>query len=624
MTQHSQAAGQNRRDHLKQLLAANAPGFWSALVDASLHSESFDELFFLSTLRKKAARVGLVPTASSDSPAVRIAFIGGYSFYPLTDLIQHLLATHGYVAECWTGAFDNYMSEALDAGSDLYAFRPTVVVVLPSGRRCVASAPDAADIRDQVAQSTREVLDVCEAINRTCGADVVLANYVLPAQRDPGPYRTRTLASEWSYKKAVNIELGIHAPAFVQLCDLEFTAYAMGGNATHDDRGWFESKQAGSPNFLAAAAHEIVHCVRMFTVPSKKVLILDLDNTLWGGTVGDDGVEGIELGSTSPRGEAFRAFQQFALSLQQRGVLLAVCSKNNPDVAAAPFERHPEMLLRLNHLAAFKAGWGSKADAIREMAAELQLGLDSMVFVDDNPAEIEVVHQFAPAVTGICLGDDPAEFITRVSERRLFEPRTLTQEDATRTVQYQRERERQSALATATDMPAYLASLQMTAQISEFTLADAPRIAQLINKSNQFNLTTVRRSESQVLALLGDDAWRTITVRLADKFGDHGLIAIVIAKIEAEDFVIDTLLMSCRVLKRQVEDEVINEVVRLARLAGCRRIVGTYIPSAKNAMVANFWPEMGFAQAGEHTFTQDVEAYPVKPTAITIARHAYD
>lgn len=624
MTNQARPAGHARRDHLKRLLATRDSTFWPALAAASLDNAACDELLFLATLRKKAIRSGWSPESSPAARPLRLALVGGYSFYPLTELLQHLLATHGYAAELWNGAFDNYMSEALDAGSGLYRFQPDVVCVLPSGRRCISTGGTTDDVRREVAQCAAGVLDICRAIHATSGADVILCNYVPPSQYDPGPYRTRTLASEWGFKKSVNLELGLCAPPFVQLCDCEHVAYRIGGEAARDDRAWFESKQVGSPALLAGLAREIAHCVRMFTVPAKKMLILDLDDTLWGGTVGDDGVEGIELGSTSPRGEAFRAFQQYALHLQQRGVLLAVCSKNEPHVAAAPFERHPEMVLRMSHLAAFKASWRSKADAIREIGAELQLALDSMVFVDDAPAEVELVRQCAPDVTGICLGGDPAEFVALLSNRRLFEPRALTEEDSVRTEQYQRERERKVTMATATDMPAYLASLEMTAQISAFTRADGPRISQLINKSNQFNLTTVRRSEGEVVALIADPAYRTMTVRLADRFGDHGLIAIAIARVAADDLIIDTLLVSCRVLNRQVEDELINELVRLARLAGCGRVVGTYVPSAKNMIVANFFAEMAFAPAGERTYAQDVLTYRERPSAIAIERRAYD
>jgi FkbH-like protein len=232
--------------------------------------------------------------------------------------------------------------------------------------------------------------------------------------------------------------------------------------------------------------------------------VLDLDNTLWGGVVADDGLEGIEVGDTSPRGEAFKAFQKYIASLKARGILLAVASKNDHAKAAEVFEKHPEMVLRLGDFVSFQANWEPKSDNIRRMAAELNLGLDSFVFVDDNPAEIEIVRQFAPEVATIELGPDPSEYVAQLQDCRLFEPRNITSEDVERTQQYQSEAQRQALSATITDMDAYLASLAMEGEIGGFAPVDIPRLAQLINKSNQFNLTTRRRTEADLLALARD------------------------------------------------------------------------------------------------------------------------
>ena len=293
--------------------------------------------------------------------------------------------------------------------------------------------------------------------------------------------------------------------------------------------------------------------------------MLDLDNTLWGGVVADDGIEGIEIGDTSPRGEAFKAFQKYIATLKERGTLLAVASKNDYAVAAEVFEKHPEMVLRMDDLVSFKANWEPKSENIRQMAAELNLGLDSFAFVDDNPAEIDIVRQFVPEVETILLGPDAADYVAQLQDCRLFEPRNITAEDAERTSQYQSEVQRQALAASVTDMGAYLRSLEMKGTITEFTPVDVPRLSQLINKSNQFNLTTRRRTEADILALMKDPDYAGFSVRLKDRFGDHGLISIVIGRQEGATMLVDTWLMSCRVLKRQVEDEVLNELARLAQ-----------------------------------------------------------
>jgi FkbH-like protein len=286
--------------------------------------------------------------------------------------------------------------------------------------------------------------------------------------------------------------------------------------------------------------------------------------------------------------------------------LLAVCSKNDHARAIEVFEKHPEMVLRAGDFVSFKANWEPKSDNLRQMAAELTLGLDSFVFVDDNPAEIEIVRQFAPEVMTILLGDDPAEYAGQLQDCRLFEPRSITDEDLKRTGHYRAENQRQTLLATAADMDAYLESLAMEAVIHEFTPVDVPRLAQLINKSNQFNLTTRRRTEAEVHELIGEPDYVCFSVRLRDRFGDHGLISIVIGRASGVALRIDTWLMSCRVLKRQVEELVLNELSRLAKLKGCSRLEGIYLPTAKNEMVREHYPRMGFRS---QSITRDCAEY---------------
>jgi len=426
----------------------------------------------------------------------------------------------------------------------------------------------------------------------------------------------------------VNLELGLNAPPYLHICDLEFLANRIGGIQSRDDRAWFESKQPCSSALLVEFAREVAHLIISLRQPPKKVLVLDLDNTLWGGVVAEDGLDGIELGDTSPRGEAFKAFQKYILSLKQRGVLLAVCSKNDHAIATEVFEKHPEMCLRLDDFVSFKANWEPKSDNLRQMAAELNLGLDSFAFVDDNPAEIDIVRQFAPEVTTILLGPDASNYVTQLQDCRLFEPQSITAEDAERTTQYRSEVQRKAAESSATDMDAYLKSLEMEAAISEFIAVDVPRLAQLINKSNQFNLTTHRRTEAEICGLMNDREYVGFSVRLKDRFGDHGLISTIIGHKTDDVMTIDTWLMSCRVLKRQIEEEVLNELVRLAAQRGCARLEGVYLPTAKNEMVRDFYTRMGFTLTTENEQRREFELMTkeFKPlsTRIKILRRAYE
>jgi FkbH-like protein len=269
-----------------------------------------------------------------------------------------------------------------------------------------------------------------------------------------------------------------------------------------------------------------------------------------------------------------------------------------------------------------------KSDNLRRIAATLNLGLDSIVFADDNPAEIDIVRQFAPAVSTLWLGPDPAEYASRLRDCRFFEPQNITAEDASRTEQYHADQARQSLEASVTDMDAYLDSLQMEATLAAFDELNAPRLAQLINKSNQFNLTTRRRTESEVRRLVGSPSHITISVRLRDRFGDNGLISAVIGAIDGDCVEIDTWLMSCRVLKRQVEETVLNELAHQARLKGCRQLRGLYLATLKNGMVRDFYSRLGFetvtVSAERGVYTLLIDSFRERPTKIKVLRHAHD
>jgi FkbH-like protein len=614
---------------LKELLSRRDGRFFEALRDATAAAHTCEEVLLLASLGKRAAQQGL--TLPGQSP-LRIAIIGGYTPFPLNELLGHFLATNGipisWKAEFLLGDYDNYVSEILGEFSRLDEFKPEVILFLPSHRQCRYSGVlvDAREKQEaEVRNTAAQILDLCRAANKRTGAEIVLANFPLPGRLDPGPYRTRTLGSDWSFRKAVNLELGLNAPPFVHICDVEFLSARRGTIDAWDARGWFESKQPYSPALLLDTAREATHSIVSLRRSPKKVVVLDLDNTLWGGVIGEDGLDGIEIGDTSPRGEAFKAFQEYLLSLTRRGILLAVCSKNDPEKAVEPFEKHPEMALRMKDFVVFKANWQPKSENIRQIAAELNLGLDSVVFVDDNPAEVEIVRQFTPEVEAVMIGDDPAEFVGILQDARFFEPVTITAEDLDRMRQYKQETQRQE-LAAITDMGAYLESLAMEAVVREFRSVDVPRISQLINKSNQFNLTTRRRTETEVQAVMSHAQCVGFTVRLADRFGDYGLISVVVGNIVDGTLEIDTWLMSCRVLKRQVEEEVLNEIVRLARARGCTRVKGVYKPTAKNGMVRGHYPALGFTPLPcpetALEFELKVEQYSERQTKIRITERA--
>jgi len=610
-------------EDLKSFLRAKDLRFYSVLLEATAVVTAFDVAITLSTMRRRARASGLFPTGAKP---LRIAVVGGASLRPFADLLEHFTATlAGFEVLLWIGDYDNYIFEIVDEDSELYQFNPEVVLILPSEARCrfTGTFVDPLEIqREQADTVVDDLLELCKTVHDKSGAEIVLGNFRLPPSFDPGSARFTSLSSDYAFRKYVNLQLGFRSPSFVQICDIEFLANRLGTQKAIDDRTWFESKQPFSMDLAVLVAREFAQIVKSMRQAAKKVVVLDLDNTLWGGVVGDDGLEGIEVGTTSPRGEAYRHFQQYLLSLTERGVLLAVCSKNDHDKAVEPFLKLPEMVLRLSDIVNFKANWEPKSENIRQIATELNLGLDSFVFVDDNPAEIDIVKQFVPEVTCIWVGDDPSFFASMLQDSRLFEFRSVTKEDLGRVDLYRQEAKRQELQSTATDMGAYLSSLQMVADVSSFASIDCPRIAQLINKSNQFNLTTRRRTEAEVHDIASSPDKSAFIVRLQDRFGDHGLIAVVIGQVAGKDFIVDTWLMSCRVLKRQVEEITMNEIVRRAKENGCDRVVGVYRPTAKNGMVKELYPRFGFATIessnDETRFGLDIDAYNEIETKIRI------
>ncbi len=612
-------------EELKALLRAKDMAFWSKLAARSAEITGLDEVLFLAKLRK----AGDASMARAATP-VRIALLGGCSWHPLREAVEHMVRMGGFGPELFVGEFDNYNAEIREDGSPLYAFRPDVLVLLPAEGRCTypGAITDAAPrVREAAVLCAQEILALCERAHERSGCEVILGNFIPPSRFDPGPYRVKALASDWSFRRLVNLELGAQAPSYVHVCDVDFLASRRGLVTSRYERGWFESKQPFATDLQVDVARELAHIVLSLRATPAKVLAVDLDNTLWGGVIGDDGIEGIEIGDTSPRGEAFKAFQREVLSLHRRGVLLAVCSKNDHDKAVEPFAKHPEMVLRMHHFAAFYANWNPKSDNLRAIASDLDLGLDSIVFVDDNPAEIDIVKQFAPEVRTVLLGPDPALYAGVLADCRFFEPLAITPEDMVRGDQYGREKERKALKASVTDMDAYLDSLEMKAHILSFTALDLPRITQLINKSNQFNLTTIRRTETEVLQIKDDSRRPARIARLADRFGEHGLISVLITEIKAErpaDLEIETWVMSCRVLKRQVEEELANEVFRIAREHGCARVIARYRKTAKNSLVADLYPRLGFSalesDEGGATYVRDVESYQPFRTKIAVCR----
>jgi FkbH-like protein len=351
--------------------------------------------------------------------------------------------------------------------------------------------------------------------------------------------------------------------------------------------------------------------------------VLDLDNTLWGGVIGDDGLEGIALGQGSAEGEAYLSVQRAALEYRSRGVVLAVSSKNDEAVAQKPFREHPDMLLKEGHITVFRANWQDKASNIRLIAEQLNIGIDSLVFLDDNPFERELFRRELPLVAVPELPEDPALYARTLAWAGYFDAVSISEEDRKRADFYKANAERSATLTSSTDLQGYLRSLEMVCTIRPFDPVGRPRIAQLINKSNQFNLTTHRYTESEVAAMESDPNKFTMQVRLADKFGDNGMISVIVFDKAGDIWTNDVWLMSCRVLGRRVEEAALAHICAAARAEGTRKLIGVYLPTVKNQMVADLYGRLGFVKIesrpdGTTKWELDVDAYQTPDFPMTI------
>ena len=393
----------------------------------------------------------------------------------------------------------------------------------------------------------------------------------------------------------------------------------------HDPTLWNMAKLPFAPACAPIYADRLCTLLAASKGKSRRCLILDLDNTVWGGVIGDDGVKGILIGQGDATGEAHLAVQQAALALRSRGVVLAVSSKNTDEVARGPFREHPDMLLREEHIAVFQANWNDKATNIRAIAQELSLGLDAMVFLDDNPVERELVRRNLPQVAVPELPEDPALYARTLLLAGYFEAVAFSSEDRQRADFYQGNARRAELQKSAVDMGAYLASLAMVMTVQPFDEIGRARITQLINKSNQFNLTTRRYTEAEVEAVAALPDALTLQVRLVDSFGDNGMISVLICRRTGSAWDIDTWLMSCRVLGRQVERALLQEVLAAARAAGIAQLRGRYVPTDRNALVKDHYAQLGFTPAGSDAdgtthWLLDVASAPTETLPITVRR----
>ncbi|WP_437575780.1 HAD-IIIC family phosphatase [Sorangium sp. So ce887] len=518
-----------------------------------------------------------------------------------TQLLVQALRGSGYESglniEIYEADYDQIERQILDTSSELHRFKPQFVLVFYAAEKLLARFQELPlDARAGFAEGHIDTLrQLVGVLGQHLSATVICTNY---PEIDDGVFGSfaNKVSSSWVYQiRKANFQLMDLAQSVPNLLvsDLSLLCSQLGRDAMTDRKIAITTDLLFSIDFLPVAARSVVDIVAAASGRFKKCLVLDLDNTLWGGVIGDDGVEAIEIGGLGV-GAAYSQLQRWAKELKNRGVLLAVSSKNDPRVAAEPFQVHPDMVLRLDDFAVFCASWENKVDNIRHIQSILEIGFDSMVFVDDNPAEREIVRRNLPDVCVPELPDDPALYLPYLQRLNLFETTSSTAEDGARTRQYREEGRRRELKETFATEEEFLRSLEMTVEVEPLTAFNVPRVAQLIQRSNQFNLRTIRYSEDDVHRIAQSPRHLPFAVSLTDRLGSYGLVSVVFLEREGDALFIDTWLMSCRVLRRGLESFVLNTLVDRARREGYATIVGEYVPTKKNELVKDHYMTLGF------------------------------
>lgn len=549
----------------------------------------------LARLAKAVARLDNIRPLSR----FRLAVLSNATTELLLPALVGTALRHGLALDVIAAPFDQAVQQALDPASPLHAFKPDAVLLAFDARGLGLDghhpALSAAAAAAKVETALAKVAMIGAGVAKGCGAPLMVQTLAAPPKRLFGGFDRRVPGSAARLAAAFNDRL---AETGDLLFDVAGLAETVGLETWHDPARWHLAKLPFAPRLVPLYADHLARLLAALRGRARKCLVLDLDNTCWGGVIGDDGIEGIRIGQGDAMGEAFLAVQRAALDLRARGVVLAVCSKNEDEVARRAFRDHPDMLLREDHIAVFQANWVDKPTNLRAIAKQLNIGTDALVFLDDNPVERALVRRDMPEVAVPELPDDPSLFPRMLLAGGYFEAVTFSDEDRARAEQYQANAKRASLEASATDLGSYLASLDMVLSLTPFDAVSRGRIAQLINKSNQFNLTTRRYTEAELALLEADPAVFTLQARLVDAFGDNGMIGVAIARRSPAGWEIDSWLMSCRVLGRRVEQAVLAALAAAARAEGVETLLGRFIPSGRNGMVEDHYPKLGFEPAG--------------------------
>lgn len=560
---------------------------------------------------KRIKRTLLEQTAADGMPVTflkkRIAVLGGSTTHDIIRMLELFLLNYGIEPEFYESEYAQYWQDAMFDNEELVQFHPDLIYIHTTGRN-ITFFPDMEDslqgIEDKLEAQMNHFRVMWEKLENTYHCPVIQNNFEFPFYRILGNRDSYDPHGKTAFIQRLNMEFARYAAQqeHFYIYDIQYESAAFGLDRWTDPSYWHMYKYAMSMQAIPDFAFHLSHIIKAVFGKNKKAFVLDLDNTLWGGIVGDDGPENLEIGQETSMGQVYQEFQGYLKEHKKIGVLLNVDSKNEEENALAGL-KHPEGILKPEDFIVIKANWLPKSQNLTEIASELNIGRDALVFVDDNPAEREIIRQHVPetAVPEMTDGDqvNPDQFIRILDKNAYFEVVTLSEDDKHRNEMYKANAMRKEQEESFGNYSDFLKSLEMEAVIRGFEPVYYSRIAQLTNKSNQFNLTTKRMTQAEVEQMAQDPGYITLYGKLKDKFGDNGVVSLVIGKKNGDTLELILWLMSCRVLKRDMEQAMLDTLVWQSRESGIRKLHGYYYKTAKNAMVKDFYGAMGFQKLSE-------------------------
>jgi|CZKP01.1.fsa_nt_gi FkbH-like protein len=559
----------------------------------------------------------------SNLKKVKVALLGDSATQLLVKALKGYGYEVGYNFDIFEADYDQIDIQIYDSESELYKFKAEYIIIYHSTEKLLKKFYKLGN-NDKTSFADRHieyVSNLYRTITNKSKCKVIYFNFVETDDSVFGNYANKTASSFLYQVRKINYELMNLSQQNKNLFinDVASLHNTLGDAFCTDPKIYITTDLIFSLDFLPVVAKNITDIILSIAGIMKKCVILDLDNTLWGGIIGDDGMENIQIGELGI-GKAFTNLQMWLKQLKQRGIILAVCSKNDETIAREPFEKHPDMILKLSDIAVFVANWDNKVQNINYIQSILNIGFDSMVFLDDNPFERNMVKTHIPYITVPDLPEDPSEYLTYLRSCNLFETASFTPEDEQRTQQYQEEAQRAVVQKQCINEDEFLLSLNMHSVVKPFDKFSIPRVSQLTQRSNQFNLRTIRYTEEEISAIADSDEHITLDFTLEDKYGDYGLISIIILKKQSDALFIDTWIMSCRVLKRGMEKFVLNQIAQQASKIGVKKIIGEYLPTAKNGLVKGHYNELGFTKCDgeDNLWILNLESYSDYSTFISL------